>query len=241
MADRRWLTIAIPTLNRWKFLQESLPTFLDRPEVAQVIICDENGDDSRECMNSPFAQHPRLRIVVNERVLGIYENKRKCISLSETNWVAVLDSDNFFSDEWFDTLTDVININDLSRVYASAEAKHVNSKDGSVKEYTKEFSGLELNYKVWNSIFEKPKWNFLLNEGNWVVPKRVLEVLPVSAKSSDLMAADAIFMLRSFVAGGYTVHYVPGLTYLHTVHNESSWLKTERESTRILNQTCWFI
>jgi len=234
-----WLTIAIPTLNRWKFLQDSLPTFLDRPEVAEVIVCDENGDDAKQCMNSSFAQHPRLRIVVNERVLGIYENKRKCISLSKTNWVAVLDSDNFFPEEWFDTLTDVINLNDLTRVYASAEAKHV--RNGSVKEYTKDFSGLELTAKVWNSIFEKPNWNFLLNEGNWVVPKRVLEVLPASVKSSDLMAADAIFMLRSFVAGGYTVHYVPGLAYFHTVHDGSTWLKTERESTKILNQTNWFI
>ena len=237
----RWLTIAIPTLNRWEFLRETLPVFLDRPEVEEVIVCDENGNDAKHIANSPFAHHPRLRVVVNERILGIYENKRKCISLAESDWVAVLDSDNFFPDEWFDVLTDVIDVNDLKRVYASAEAKHINSKDGSVKEYTKEFSGLELTAKNWNSVFLMNKWNFLLNEGNWVVPKNVLVEFPGSVKSSDLMAADAIFMLKCFVKGGYTVRYVPGLSYIHTVHEGSTWLKTEKESTRILNWRNWSI
>lgn len=237
----RWLTIAIPTLNRWSFLKDSLPIVLDRPEVAEVIVCDENGEDAAKIGQTPLTHHPRLRVVINERVLGIYENKRKCISLAKTNWVAVLDSDNFFPEDWFEIITDCVDPEDFSRIYASAEAKHINSKDGSVKEYTKEFSGLELSSKNWNSIFERPKWNFLLNEGNWVVPRDVLKVLPSSVKSSDVLAADAIFMLKCFVAGGYTVRYVPGLAYFHTVHDGSTWLKTERESTRILNQTNWFI
>lgn len=234
-----WLTITIPTLNRWSFLQESLPGFLERPEVAEVIVCDENGEDVKRIQETPLAQNPKLRLVVNERILGIYENKRKCISLANTDWVAVLDSDNFFQDEFFEVLGESIDRKDLTNIYASAEAKHINRMDGTVKEYTKEFSGLRVTEKSWNSLFQKPKWNFLLNEGNWVVPRDVLKVLPESVKSSDLMAADAIFMLRCFVKGGFTVNYIPSLTYLHIVHDESTWLRTDRESTRILNGTNW--
>lgn len=238
---KSWLTIAIPTLNRWEFLKESLPELLDRPEVAEVILCDENGNDFERIKHSSFAQHSKLRIVVNERILGIYENKRKCISLAKTDWVAVLDSDNFFSEEWFDLLTENIDINNLKTIYASAEAKFVNYKDTSVKQYTTEYSGLEVTRKTWNSLFQQPKWNFLLNEGNWVVPRNVLDALPESVKSSDLLAADAIYMLKCFVAAGYTVKYVKGLTYLHIVHDDSTWLKTDRESTRILNGTNWLL
>jgi hypothetical protein len=235
-----WLTIAIPTMDRWSFLKESLPELLDRPEVVEVIVCDENGNDAKQIAQSPLAHHPRLRVVVNPRVLGIYENKRKCLELVKySDWVALLDSDNFFREEFFDVLSDVIDLSDHTIIYASAEAKHVNYKDNSVKVYTEEFVGLNLTAKVWNSVLEMPRWNFLLNEGNWVVPVDVLKTLPSSVKSSDLLAADAIYMLKCFVAGGFTVRYVPGLTYLHIVHDESTWLKTDRESTRILNGTNW--
>lgn len=236
----RWLTIAIPTMDRWSFLMESLPEMLDRPEVVEVIVCDENGNDAAQIMKSPLAQDPRLRVVVNPRVLGIYENKRKCLALvTKSNWVALLDSDNFFREEFFDVLSDVIDLNDTTKIYASAEAKHVNYKNNSVKVYTEDFAGLDLSVGNWNSVLERPRWNFLLNEGNWVVPVDALLALPVSVKSSELLAADAIYMLKCFVAAGYTVRYVPGLTYLHIVHDESTWLKTDRESTRILNGTNW--
>ena len=43
-----YLTIAIPTMKRWDFLKNTLPTYLARPEVGEVIICDETGDDVNE-------------------------------------------------------------------------------------------------------------------------------------------------------------------------------------------------
>jgi DNA repair exonuclease SbcCD ATPase subunit len=36
-----FLTVAIPTMNRWSFLKDSLPIYLERPEVGEIVICDE--------------------------------------------------------------------------------------------------------------------------------------------------------------------------------------------------------
>lgn len=235
-----FLTITIPTMNRWFFLRNSLPGFLKRPEVAEVIICDETGEDIIEIMKSDLAHSPKLRCIQNERILGIYENKRKCLSMAKTDWVALLDSDNYFQDEWFESISQ-INKKDHTRIYASADFKTVNAEKLSVIETCSKFSGLTLNSDNWNSILETAGWNFLLNDGNWVLPKKCLDLLPVSTKSSQVLAVDALYMLRCFVKGGYSITYIPDLSYLHMVHNDSTWIKTERESTAIMNGTNWAI
>ena len=42
------LTIAIPTMRRFTFLRETLPTFLAHDGVGEVIVCDETGEDVEE-------------------------------------------------------------------------------------------------------------------------------------------------------------------------------------------------
>lgn len=233
-----FLTIAIPTMRRWIFLKNSLPGFLKRPEVAEVIICDETGEDISEIMKSNLSRNPKLRCIQNDRILGIYENKRKCISMAKTEWVALLDSDNYFQDDWFDIISN-IDQKDLTKIYASADFKTVNAEEGSVLQNCTQFSGLTLSLDNWNSMLTTPGWNFLLNDGNWVLPKKCLNLLPITTKSNDLLAVDALYMLRCFVKGGLSVYYIPDLSYIHMVHNGSSWIKTEARSTTIMNDTDW--
>jgi glycosyltransferase involved in cell wall biosynthesis len=229
------LTIAIPTMRRWDFLKDSLPVYLARDEVAEVILCDETGEDAAAAASF---KNPKLRIVVNERRLGIYENKRKVLGLAKTTWVALLDSDNYFSDEWFDTLLE--NLKTEKVIYASADFNTCDIRTGQVTKPCKRFSGLRLDKTGWNSMLDKPGWPLLLNDGNWVLPRDAVEFLP-DIESSKLAAVDALYMLRCFVKAGYTVWYVPKLEYIHIVHDGSSWLETERESNRILSINNWSI
>jgi hypothetical protein len=233
------LTIAIPTMRRWNFLKDSLPIYLSRPEVEQVILCDETGDD---CDSAAFlaSQHPKLRLYKNERCLGIYENKLKVLRLAKesgASWIALLDSDNFFTDDWFECLSSA----EFNKkfIYASADFKNVNIDSSDVTRPCTEFSGKTISASNWNTVLESPLWNILLNDGNWVLPAEALNILPREMRSSDLQAADAIFMLRCFVKGGFSIHYLPELEYIHTVHSGSTWLQTEVESTKILNRIDW--
>jgi glycosyltransferase involved in cell wall biosynthesis len=240
-----WLVIAIPTMNRWTFLKQSLPMFLSHPAVAHVFITDETGTDAKEILQSPFAQNPKLTVYTNEKRLGIYENKLKVLRIASESekgeFVALLDSDNYFTEEWFEVLESAVKRNQKKWIYASAEFKMINYMDNSVKVPCEKFSGLRLDAKGWNEMLRTPGWNFLLNDGNWVLPVDAWRVLPARVKSSDVEAADAIFMLKVWIAAGYTAWYVPELSYLHSVHAGSSWLESERESTRILNTTDWYI
>ena len=241
------LTIAITTLRRYEFLKENIPVFINHPDVNEVLICNETGEDARALEKEPFYTSPKLRIVTNESRLGIYQNKRKSIGISTSRYVAVLYSDNYFSEEWIDSIVEAIReseANPLTKgkmIFASAEFRNVNVNTGELTFPCKQFSGLRLDKTSWNTMFQKPRWNFLLNDGNWVVPRNTFECLPKDVMSESLQAADAIFMLQTFIRNGYSIYYVPELSYIHTVHNGSTWLETEKESTRILNTTNWSV
>lgn len=233
------LSIAIATMRRWDFLKDSIPIYLARPEVKEVILCDETGEDCQKARESSFGTHPKLRLVTNEKRLGIYQNKRKALSLAKGDWVAVLDSDNYFPDEWFEMIEELLPRTPITQIIGSADFKTTNLDTGEVTQPCKQFTGTILDKKSWNRMFQQPKWNFLLNDGNWVVHFTALTHLPKDVPSETFEAADAIWMLRQWISAGFSIWYVPELSYIHTVHKGSSWLATEKESTRILNTFDW--
>jgi glycosyltransferase involved in cell wall biosynthesis len=240
-----FLCLAIPTMKRWKFLKQNLPVMLERPEVAEIVICDETGEDVDEIQKSPLAQNKKLRLYKNEKRLGIYHNKRKALSLATAPWVAIIDSDNTFPESWFERLDEVINQqNNPKMIYGSASFQSINLSTGIVQKHCESFEGTLLDKKTWNQIIGRYKWNFLLNDGNWVVHKSAIEFLPekvLEGYDGGAEFCDAIYSLRLLIQAGYSIWYVPELTYIHTVHNESSWLTTERASTIAFNTTNWYL
>lgn len=229
------LTIAIPTMKRWSFLKTMLPVFLARPEVAEVILCDETGEDAAEAQ-AAFGTNPKMKIHVNNQRLGIYQNKKKVLSLAK-GWTALLDSDNIFPDEWFDGLAD-LDFSDPKKIYGSADFKTLDEA-GKVTRPCQEFSGITLNKDSWNTFLHRDKCFFLLNEGNFIVHADAVKVLPL-VRSKDLQAADAVFMLKYLIKNGYTIEYTAP-EYIHMVHSGSSWLQTEKQSTKILRDLHWGI
>ena len=235
------LTVAIPTMRRWKgFLEKSLPQFLDNDYVTKVVICDETGEDVYAIQASRWANHPKLILHVNEKRLGMYANKRKCVEVSPTDWVAVLDSDNIFPDVFFETLFDTWKDEGANTrtVYAASEIIRVFLKTGESEERTKHFTGMRINKGNWNQILRTPAWNFLLNDGNWVGHKCVLDAWPYLAEEK-VRATDSIRIVRGLVEQGFTYYIVPGMRYIHTVHDDSEWIKTEADSSRLLATTEW--
>ena len=237
------LTVAIPTMRRWKgFLEKSLPTFLNNDYVTYVVICDETGEDVAAIRASKWASHPKLRLHTNAQRLGMYANKRKCVEVSPTDWVAVLDSDNIVPDVFFETLFDTWKDEgaDVHTVYAASEIIRVFLKTGESEERTRHFAGMRVTKSNWNQVLRMKAWNFLLNDGNWVGHRSVLEAWPLISED-QVRATDSIRIVKNLVERGWTYAILPGMRYIHTVHDDSEWIKTEAESTRLLSTTDWRI
>lgn len=237
------LTVAIPTMRRWKgFLEKSLPQFLHNDYVTKVVVCDETGEDVKAIQTSRWSSHPKLILHVNEQRLGMYANKRKCMELSPTDWVAILDSDNIFPDVFFETLFELWKDEGASvkTIYAASEIIRVFLKTGESEERTRHFSGLRINKSNWNKILQTKAWNFLLNDGNWVGHKSLLDAWPLIPEE-QVKATDSIRIVKGFVEQGRTYYIVPGMRYIHTVHDDSEWIKTEADSSYLLATTEWRI
>lgn len=237
------LTVAIPTMRRWNgFLEKSLPLFLNHESIYKVVVCDETGEDVKAIQKSKWASHPKLILHTNPRRLGMYANKRRCVELSPTEWVAVLDSDNIFPDEYFETLFDTwkdIGSN-TKTIYAASEIVRVFLKTGQSEDRTRHFTGMRVTKQTWNEVLQTKGWNFLLNDGNWVGHKSVLEAWP-PIPEAQVRATDSIRIIKQLVEAGWTYFIVPGMRYIHTVHDDSEWVKTESESSRLLATTDWKI
>lgn len=237
------LTVAIPTMRRWKgFLEKSLPLFLDNAYISHVVVCDETGEDVRAIRESSYAKHPKLILIQNEKRLGMYGNKRKCVESSPTEWVAVLDSDNIFPDEYFEALFDLwkdVGANQKT-IYAASEIVRVFLKTGESEDRTSHFSGMQIQKSNWNTVLGMKAWNFLLNDGNWVGHRSVLDAWPPMPEEK-IRATDSIRIVKNLVEKGWTYFIVPGMRYIHTVHDDSEWIKTDRESSYLLATTDWRI
>ena len=236
-------TVAIPTMRRFKFLEKAVPLYLDNPLINAVTICDETGEDIQQIEKTAWGKHPKLRLHRNPKRLGMYYNKRKCLEVAPTDWVAVLDSDNIFPEAFFETLFDLWRDEgaDQKTVYASGQIVRVFLKTGDSEERTRQFSGLRISKSNWNSVLKTKAWNFLLNDGNWIGHKSLLKAWPTDIAEEQIRATDSIRIVRNFILNGFTYFVVPELRYIHTVHDDSEWTKTEAESSYLLATTDWTI
>ena len=238
------LTVAIPTMRRWKgFLEKSLPTFLENDLISAVLICDETGEDADAIQASKWGSHPKLRVHRNPNRLGMYYNKRRCMELATTPWVAVLDSDNLFPESFFEGLFAVWEEEgaDQNTVYAAGQILRSFLKTGETEEKTRQFAGRKITRETWNQTLQTPGWNFLLNDGNWVGHRSLLEAWPTNVQEEQIRATDSIRIVRNFILTGHTYYVFPEMRYIHTIHDDSEWLKTEKESTYLLATTQWYI
>jgi hypothetical protein len=231
------LTVAIPTMDRWDmFLKNQISVYLDHPKIQCVVICDENGNDISKILESDHSMNPKLRLYTNSSVLGVYGNKRECLSNAPTDWVAVLDSDNFFDPEFFDAFFLAVERDgpNAKTIYCAGQNERLDLETGKVEDKTKQFSGMLISRSNWNSVIGMPGWNFLLNDGNSIWPKSVISHFP-PIPEERIVGTDSIFCMKRAIEAGYTLCVEPTMKYTHTVHSGSHWLQNATVSSRLLS------
>jgi glycosyltransferase involved in cell wall biosynthesis len=236
------LTVAIPTMDRWTgFLEHQLPIYLDHPKIDCVVICDENGNDISAICEAGFDMNPKLRLYQNDKVLGVYGNKRQCLLKAPTDLVAVLDSDNQFDPAFFDTALKIIEAdgeNSKNTIYCAAQNERLFMNTGVTENRIAHFSGMKISRDNWNRVLNMPCWNFLLNDGNSIWPKSVCKYFP-DLPEEEIVGTDSIFFMFKAINSGYTLSVEPNLKYIHTVHDGSHWLQNAEVSSKLLGMRDW--
>ena len=235
------LTVAIPTMERWSFLKTQVPIFLEDPNVSYLVISDENGHDVRVFCELDLDRDRKLRLYENEKVLGVYGNKRECFLKAPSDWVAVLDSDNKFEPTFF---TEFLKAKERDgplaekTIYCAGNIENLNLDSGLTNYKTKHFSGMKISRENWNDVLKMPNWNFLLNDGNCIWPRNVIKHFP-EIPEDQIVGTDSIFFMRQAIQAGYTLSVEPMMHYVHVVHEGSHWLQNATVSSRLMALRDW--
>ena len=88
------ITVAIPYYNSEKYLEQSLEIPLSSNFVSEIIIHDDCSSNKVE------STHPKIKVYRNETNVGAFKNKYLAVSKSTNEWVYLLDSDNYFFDNY---------------------------------------------------------------------------------------------------------------------------------------------
>ena len=235
------LTVAIPTMERWSFLKDQVPKYLNDPNVSYVVISDENGKDINVMSELELDSNSKLRLYENDSVLGVYGNKRQCFLKAPSPWVAVLDSDNKFEPSFFSEFLRCKERDGAKAektIYCAGENIRLDLQTGLTEDKTSQFSGMKISRENWNSVLEMRGWNFLLNDGNCIWPRDVVKHFP-DIPEDQIVGTDSIFFMRQAIQAGYTLSVEPTMRYVHTVHDGSHWLQNAQVSSRLMGMRDW--
>lgn len=229
--DLTGLTVAIPTMGRFSFLKDSVPRMLAIPQIAHIVIVDEDGEDAAAIWAESWGLDPKLQVLINESRVGIYENKRRALAAAPTPWVLLLDSDN----EWPAASIAALKIPaDHTSIVAAARMIRRNMVTGQESRPLECFGSIDIDRNNWNEILRHPKSNHLLNDGNFIINRAALDIIPKGVPHERYRAADVLAWLHLLVGAGWTLKVDDSLEYIHNVHAGSAWLAEAAASWSIM-------
>lgn len=217
------ISVCIPTMRRFSFLKESIPRYLANPHITELVICDETGEDYA-AITAAFS-HPKLRVYQNESRLGMLKNKLRAASYATSDFVAILDSDNFADTVYFEAFKAFY----CARAFSSsclflpcAATPNFNYREWVGRPITR--SNVRQMY---------PKFGTCMNTMNLIAPRAFLsslDILTDKPMCDEIGSYDSMyFVLYALFHMNAALFVVPNMEYEHRVHDESGWLLTHAE------------
>jgi NDP-sugar pyrophosphorylase family protein len=223
-------SLCIPTMNRFdSFLIRYLPKYLKNDLIYEIIITDETGEDAVKIME--HFNDPKIKVFQNESPLGPFLNKLSACRKATQKWIALIDSDNFADEDYFETAKKFIDSKQLpaATILAPSRAKprfDYTYLSGFV--YTK--SLMAQNLQAEHKTRRIPMSEVLMNTGNYILNKYLVDNIDITNESTNIpmsSACDVIyFNTLLFEQLDLHLYVVPDMSYEHEVHNGSIYLQT---------------
>ena len=227
------ISLCIPTKNRFdNFLSRYLDDYLDylkRGVIDEIVIADETGYDYDK-INEKYGEYiginNNFRVFKNDEILGVFKNKIHVSCLAKNNLVALIDSDNFASENYFLKVKTFISENTLPENYIISPDFAAPKFDFSA------FGGLKITKKNIKELWNKEFFSTLLNTGNYVFTKNIMENLQYDNNPETLFkitACDVLyFNLLFFQQYDDLIFYcLKDHSYTHVCHMDSEYIKTQ--------------
>ncbi len=95
------VSVLMPAYNHGKYIRQAIESFLAQKEIAaELLIGNDASTDNTLQIAMEYANlfPDRIRVISNPKNLGLIENYRKLIEHSTTPYLAILESDDYWTD-----------------------------------------------------------------------------------------------------------------------------------------------
>lgn len=90
------VSVCIPTYNGGQYLRECLDSVITQTyhNIEILIMDDGSSDDTLEICNHYAAEDERIKIIKNDKNLGLVQNWNKCIEYASNDWIKFVFQDD---------------------------------------------------------------------------------------------------------------------------------------------------
>lgn len=222
--ETKTFSLAIPTMDRYdKYLKEYLPKYIKNNYINEIVICDENGEDYKKIQDE-FGKCKKIKLFKNDSRLGVLKNKIKTLSLCNSDYIALIDSDNFVDESYFEEMIKY-GTNQNTLLFPSNAMPSANFSD---------FQWFNpINHNNWYFIVRSKNMFPALNDGNGIYPKRFVDLLSKLTITVEPYAADAFIQVQIAASLGFDICFT-NASYLHPISENSAWLEMGEKSMEFI-------
>jgi len=232
------ISLCITTMDRFdNFLSNNLDNYLKYLKnglIDEIIISDENGNDYNKIKNKYndiLKTNPNFKIYKNKEILGVFKNKLKVCSYASNEYIALIDSDNFPHEKYFEIVNKYIKSNEaiFPKNIIMAPSRSINHNDSPYLNY-KDFENQIITKSNIKQYLPNIKFQVLLNTGNYIISKNIIDRIEYNNNLMDIISGcDVIFFnLIAFIQyPDLELHVIEDLEYSHTEHKDGEFNKRD--------------
>lgn len=233
-------SLCIPTIDRFNFLKDSIPRYLNNKLIGEIIICDENGNDYDSI--SKHFQNEKIKLYVNKEQLGPFLNKLKCCKLASLEWIALIDSDNFADEKYFESAYNFIQSNNCNNntILSPSFAKPRFDYRNLIGMIYKKNNFRTNRQKEFELLGSNERSEILMNTGNYILNRHLTDNLNIKDNMNIIkqsFACDVILMNTMFFQQvDAELYVVKDMEYDHVVHNGSIYINTHAQTKHTITE-----
>ena len=237
-------SLCIPTMDRFDdFLDDYLEIYLEFKErgiIDEIIVCDENGNDYAKILekynngNESTTTAP-IRLYQNETRLGVLKNKARVVSLAKsTNYIALIDSDNFVGESYFESAKRIIAEKRIT-IDMPCSLIPMYSKPNYEYGFYRDFIFDQQTAAHYCHLI---RFRTMINSGNFVITPAVYQRILFDEAADKVISYDAAYLhLLAFQQiPEYRIYMVNDMEYLHVVHDNSNFILNQETNGKFYDQ-----
>ncbi|MFC0336871.1 Glycosyltransferase involved in cell wall bisynthesis [Kushneria avicenniae] len=163
----QWLTVIVAAWNTAEWIEQTLSSMLSQVDhgVKVLIINDGSTDNTLECIEGCLNNYPDVKNqveVISQNNRGISAVRNRAIRMVTTPWVTFLDGDDFWSEQYYRVVKQMVDEGDFDLIEFNAFSFQVDDQ-GNQSNHPVTYNALgnyqgELQESHFRTIFTTSKW-----------------------------------------------------------------------------------